>query len=460
MEGFVDSSGLFAVARHRDAASLTWLGLQALQARGTAGASVVASDGEFVRCHRGRGLVHEIVAASPDELHGRLAIGQVWGRGPADGLPAEALDPTERTVFARWAEGRLGIALSGRFTQSARTRRELEEAGALFQGPSDAELLAHLVARSAQRTFVNRLVDALWKIEGAYSLLVCTEDRLIAVRDPRGFRPLVLGRLDDAVLLASDDAALRAVGGEPRRELRPGEMIVIDARGAQSVQPFARRPGAACAQELVTIAPPDARLFGRDVHAFRLSLGARLAKDAPCPVAQVVVGPPGPGETLARGFARASGLPCEAGLVSSRAWGRAEASSATSDGRARLGLAAVPGAVSGRVVALVVPAVLTGQGIRAAVKLLRDAGAVAVHLRVATPPVRGACAYGPSGPTVDELLTSRPEAGPSLEADSVGAVTLEGLREVLGDEHAWCRACLDLEHPLPPDLPDDQLPLF
>lgn len=455
MEGFVDSSGLFAVARHRDAASLTWLGLHALQARGTAGAGVVASDGEFVRFQRGRGLVPDILASSPDELHGRLAVGQVWGRGPADGLPAEALDPAERMVFARWAEGRIGVALSGRLTQATRIRRELEETGALFQGPSDAEVLAHLIARSTQRTFVNRLVDALWKVEGAYSLLVCTEDRLVAVRDPRGFRPLVLGRLDEAVLLASDDAAIRAVGGEARRELRPGEMIVVDARGVQSVQPFARRPGAACAQELVTIAPPDARVFGRDVHAFRLALGERLAKDAPCPVADVVVGTPGPGETLARGYARAAGLPCEPGLVAARTWGRVEAPTARS-----LPIAAVPGAVSRRIVALVVPAVLTGQGVRAAVERLRRAGAPAVHLRVASPPVRGACPYGPAGPTVDELLTSRPEAGPTLEADSVGALTVEGLRAVLGEDGTWCRACLDLDLPLPPDLPDDQLPLF
>lgn len=456
MEGFVDSSGLFAVARHRDAASLTWLGLQALQHRGTAGASVVASDGEFLRYQRGRGPVHDIVAAQPEVLRGGLAIGQVWGRGPLDGTPAEALDPVERTIFARWVEGRIGMALSGRLTQTARIRRELEEAGALFQGASDAEILAHLVARSPQRTFVNRLVDALWKVEGAFSLLVCTEDRLVAVRDPRGFRPLVLGRLDEAVLFASDDAAIRAVGGTPRRELRPGEMIVVDTRGVQSVQPFARRSPTACAQELVTIAPAEARLFGRDVHGFRLSLGERLAVEAPCPVADVVIGPPGPGDAIARGFARASGLRCEGGLVPTRRMGVDGPADATPS----LPMAAVPGAVSGRVVALVLPAILTGNGVRAAVQLLREAGALAVHLRVACPPVRAACPYGPSGPTLDELLTSRPDGGPALGADSVGALSVEALREVLGGEGAWCSACLDLAHPLPPDLPDDQLPLF
>lgn len=465
MEGFVDGSGLFAVVRHRDAAHLTWLGLHALQHRGNGGAGLAASDGDLVRYRHGVGAVPEALpAGSLAALTGSLAVGQIYGRG-LPGAPALEGDAGERMLFGRWAGGQLAVALAGRFTNGTRLRRELKERGALFHTASDAEVLVHLLAHSGQRTFVNRLVDALWKVDGAFTAVVCSEDRVVAVRDPRGFRPLLLGRLGEAALLSSDDAAIRFVGGTVQRELQPGEMVILDERGAQTVQPFPKRRRSACAQELVALARSDAQAFGSHAYDVRLGLGQRLAREAPCPDARVVVGLPGAAEPIAIGYGRAARIPCERGLLGLPWAGRVdEPAGGASDLDARSHLAVVPAVVEGRPVVLVTPTLVTGQGVRAAATLLREAGASAVHVRVASPLVRSSCFYGVSSPTVDELLANRNQAvADALGATSLACLSMEAMLDQLGHrsaEQSFCHACFDGEFPLPPEEPDDQLPLF
>jgi amidophosphoribosyltransferase len=316
---------------------------------------------------------------------------------------------------------------------------------------------------------VNRVVDALWRVEGAYALLVLTGELLVAVRDPAGFRPLVLGRVGDGAAVATEDAAIRAAGGEVRRALNPGEMLVLDGRGVQSVSPFPGRPPAACVQEVLALAAPDAAPFGRAVHDARAALGERLAATRPCPQADVVCGVPG-WDRAAVAYARASGLPYEAALLPGPPDEGDDPTEPIRVARWR----AIGAAVAERVVVLVAPTVTTGRALGEAVATLRRAGAAAVHLRVAAPPVRAACPYGIACPTPEELWVHRlpgiSSGGPvggddtGLGAASVDALTLGDLRQLLGTGdphvHGLCDACLSGERPLQPDRPDDQLPLF
>jgi amidophosphoribosyltransferase len=460
VDRFVDMVGLCAVAGVRDAAGRVSRGLDALGHRGSVRRSIAASE------HLGASTSD--VAAPLGPLRGPIAIGEVHGWPAAEGLGSET--GGERLVVGRIRDRWVAVALSGRLTNGAALRRELLEAGAVLQTRADAEVLLHLVATSAQRRLVNRVVDALWRVEGAYALLVLTADLLVAVRDPAGFRPLVLGRIGDAGVVATEDAAIRAAGGEVRRALHPGEMVVLDGRGVQSVSPFPGRPPTACVQEELVLAAPDAAPFGRTVHDSRAALGERLAATHPCPGADLVCGVPG-WDGAAVAYARAAGLPYEPALLPCPAEGgdepiepiepidRVEPIRVT---RWR----AIGAAVKDRVVVLVAPTLTTGRALAEAVTTLRRAGAAAVHLRVACPPVRAACPYGVACPTPEELWVHRMIGGggaAALGAASVDALTLSDIRQLLGtgdpQVHGLCDACLSGERPLH-DRPEDQLPLF
>ena len=458
-----DCGGLFAVAGHREAAHLSYLGLHALQHRGLAGVGVAVSDGHVLRNHGGSGLVQEVLTGPAlQALTGHHAIGQVHAT-PGVGLD----DRADRLAVGHVQGGRVAVALLGRLTNGARLRAELKDRHAVFQGRSDAEVLLHLIAHSQQRTFVNRLVDALWKVEGAFCVMVCTEERVVAVRDPRGFWPLLVGRLADGVLLASEDAALRFVGAEVTGELEPGQMVVIDRAGAQTVRPFAPRTRSACARELVLLARADARAFGVSVHEARVHLGEQLAREAPCREGRVVVPVPGAAEAVASGYGRVARLPVQRGLVRAPFTGRRfeEPASGVQDFGTRLRWYAVPSVIAGQEVVLVVNVVDGGADTRRLVRLLRDAGAVSVHLRVASPLVRSACFYGVGGPTPDELAVHHgDQLADWLGVDSLGCVSAVALREGLGAQlavsGALCGACFTGDYPLPPEEPDEQLPLF
>ena len=254
--GFRDRSALFAVMGHPDAAALARVGLGEQAHRGGPLQRLVISDGHTLRDDsRREGLESELV--------GRAALGQLQGE--------EGVDTP--LVIARYRGGPIAVSVTGRFTNGTRLRRELRERGSLFRTHAEAEVLAHLIAQSRQGTLVNRIVDALWRVEGAYCVGVLTPERMVLVRDPHGFRPLVLGRLGDGWAAASEDTALHAVGAERVREVRQGEMVILDGRGTELVQPFIERPMRVCAQEHVCLAREDARVFDRDVYAQRRALG-------------------------------------------------------------------------------------------------------------------------------------------------------------------------------------------
>lgn len=462
MDGFRDESGLFGLAGHPRAARVACVGLNALHDRGDGAAGLVSSDGYALRAWRALGNVAEVFAGPPIEaLVGRSAIGQVTRVTTPEALTGPVPDVP---VSARIRGGRVAIAMAGRLTNGQRLRRELEDKGAVLSTAADAEVMLHLIAQSGQRTLVNRLVDALWKAEGAFALLVLTEDRLVAVRDARGFRPLVVGRIDGATAFASEGGAIRAAGGEVLREVEPGEMVIVDASGAQSVAPFPRRARAACLHELVALARPEATVFGVSVHAERAALGARLASDQPCPRAEVVVALPGEGIAAATGFARTARLPLEHGLVASagvalRA-GIAPGEPVVEPGTA---MVAIPG-LSGRRIALVCASLVTGETQGQAVSALRRAGAAEVHVRVASAPVRAGCPYGVASPTADEIAkgdaTALAELTKRIGADSLGFLSLEALRAGSArGQGGFCDGCFSGDWPIVPER-DGQLPLF
>jgi len=474
VEGFTDTGGLFAIAGHREAVHLTYLGLHAQQHRGTDGVGIAASDGSLVRLRHAHGLVaHALDAEVLQRVPGHVAMGMVHGsseRGSAIALPSPTVETPGRSrgdklVFGRLTTGQVACAMTGHFTNGARLRRELTKSGALFQTLSDAELLLHLLAQSSQRTFVNRLVDALWKVQGAYCLVVMTEEHLVAVRDPSGFRPLVLGRLGDAMVVATEDSAVRFVGGEFRRDVRPGEMVVFDGRLHQGVRPFPPADLHPCVHEFVSLARPDAQVFGRAVHPVQVALGERLAKDSPCVTADVVIPVPG-AEAHAHGFAKAADKPLLDGILRDPFTLRRleEPPAGLPNFGTRTHFRPIPAAVAGRVVCLVTPSLTTGHVLREAVTLLLEAGAHEVHLRIASAQIRATCPYGVASPAAEQLATEHQgDAAQWLGTASVAWLSLAALQQIAagttpGDGR--CDACFSGKIPLVYEESDDQLPLF
>lgn len=424
-----DEAGLFAVGGHSRAVAVTIAGLHAARRRGAKSVGLATNDGLSVRAIRGEGDPSDALAdATLRGLAGTQAIGVVSHADPEG--------PFVARVRGAW----LGLVTVGRLTNAVRLAREQDERGAVTTTGSDAEVIAHLVGQSTQRTPVNRLVDALWKVEGAFAVVALTDDRLVAVRDARGIRPLLYGRVDGAALFATEEGSITAVGGEVLREVEPGEMLIVDASGVRSVAPFPRRPRAACSQEVASLARADARAGGHPVHPIRERLGERLANDAPCS-ADIVVSLDD--AAVASGFARAHNLPWQPALVRDQ------------------GPVMAIGSVCAGSRVVVVAAASAPALLRESVAAVRRAGALEVHVRIATPAVRFGCAYGFGGPSGDESSD-----GPSvtwtldLGADSVAFQTQDALREVLGAfGGGFCDACTSGDWPVAPEI-DGQLALF
>lgn len=461
MEGLRDESGVVAIAGSLQAAQLTVLGLRALQHRGARGAGIAASDGHLLRSVQGLGRVTDVFAGRDlAVLRAVAAVGQVWGRGErADEAELEAQTSANHPFMARFKDGQVAVAMNGRFANAASLRRELKALGALFSSTSDGELLLHLMARSAQTTTVNRLVDALWKVDGAFNVVLMTEDRLIAVRDPRGFRPLWAAQIGGAVGVATEDTALRLVGASDLRELEPGEMLIVDDTGPTIVRPLKRRPHAFCALEVSSTAAREASAFGHAVYRQRVEFGRKLAMESPVD-ADLVLGLPGSSVPAALGFARAASLPFEAGLHRAP-W--ASPIVGAPSGEAELVWRPVPDVVEGKRVVLVLSVLGDGHDARRLVQLLRNTGALEVHLRVATPAVVASCPYGTASPTKEELVASQgtdaAALAEALGADSAACLTRDALQAILG-ESGHCMGCLGGAWPVPVESPEDQLGLF
>jgi amidophosphoribosyltransferase len=451
---FHDQCGVFAIFGHPEAANLTYLGLHALQHRGQESAGIVTSDGEQLFAHRAMGLVQD--AFTQDQLSrlpGRLAIGHVR-YSTAGGSHIKNAQP----IAVDYAAGSLAVCHNGNLTNAEELRSELEEKGSIFQSDTDTEVFVHLVAVSKEVSVEDRIAHALSRVNGAYSLLFLTETTIVAVRDPMGIRPLCLGVLRDdreSYVVASEPCAFDLIGAQYLRDVEPGEMVILDAGGVRSVRPQAgaRPPQRMCVFEYVYFARPDSTLEGRSVYEVRRAFGRALARELPVE-ADVVVPVPDSGVPAAIGFAAECDLPFDMGLLRSHYVGRTfiEPQQSIRHFGVRLKLSTVEPVIRGKRVVVVDDSIVRGTTSRKIVKMVRDAGAREVHMRISSPPTQWPCYYGIDTPTRRELIASShsvDEIARYITADSLGYLSLEGMLAAMGGDAALCHACFSGQYAIP-----------
>jgi amidophosphoribosyltransferase len=366
-------------------------------------------------------------------------------------------------VVARSRGGYITLAHNGNLTNAAELRLELEEQGSIFASTNDSEVIVHRLARSSAASPAERLADALTGVEGAYSLIVAIGDTLLAARDPRGWRPLAMGRLGDAIVFASETCALDIVGATYERDVEPGEIVAANGSGVKSSHPFPKRELHRCVFEYVYFARPDSRVFGGSVDRARRALGRRLAREFPAPGADLVFSVPDSSNSAALGFAEESGLPYELALIRNHYVGRTfiQPTQAGRDAKVKVKYNAVREVLEGKNVVMVDDSIVRGTTTRGLVAMVRAAGAREVHMRVSSAPVTGPCYYGIDTPSREELIAanySLPEIAAHLSVDSLGYLSLEGMLEsVPSGPDGFCHACFSGDYPTPPPTDPDKL---
>jgi amidophosphoribosyltransferase len=444
---FHDECGVFGVFGHPEAANLTYLGLYALQHRGQESAGIVASTGSDLNLHRAMGEVEEIFQPSIlAKLKGPSAIGHTRYSTAGDKALLNA-----QPIMVDCGKGKLALAHNGNLTNAGEWRRRLEHRGSIFQTNSDTEVIVHLIARSQARNISGALGDALNQLEGAYSLLVLTPEEMYAVRDPRGFRPLVLGKLTspdggEAWAVASETCAFDLMNAEYVREVDPGEMLRISRAGLESIHFSPPKAHQFCIFEHVYFSRPDSTIFGRSVNESREMLGRLLAREYPVE-ADMVVPIPDSGVPAAIGFSLESKIPFRMGLIRNHYIGRTfiEPSQAIRNFGVKLKLNPVRNLIAGKRVVLVDDSIVRGTTSRKLVRMMREAGAKEVHMRISCPPTVSPCYYGVDTPTREELIASAntpEEIRKYLGADSLGYLSLQGLRQAVNDRAGdFCTSC-------------------
>ncbi len=460
---FHDQCGLFGVFGHPEAAHLAYMGLYALQHRGQESAGITVGDGKRLRLEKGMGLVSDVFTeARLDALPGDRAIGHVRYSTSGDTVASNA-----QPYLIECHRGPIAVGHNGNLVNAAILRQELEAAGSIFQSTSDTEVILHLYARSHRERLEDAIAASLYKVMGAFSLVFLTPEAMVAARDPWGFRPLVLGRLDGATVVASETCALDLIDAQYVRDVEPGEVLVADAAGVRSFKPFPPEPTAHCVFEHVYFARPDSLVFGRTVLDSRLRLGREIAREAPAP-ADVVVPIPDSGMGAALGFAEESRLPFEWGLIRNHYVGRTfiQPRQGERSVGVKIKLNPVRQVIEGRRVVLIDDSIVRGTTSRKIVRMVREAGAREVHLRISSPPTTGPCYYGIDTPLKSELIASShsvEEIRRFVEADSLAYLSHEGLLRAVGDEagRRHCTACFSGRYPVAVTVPDeDQLRLF
>ena len=450
--------GVFGIQGHGEAAHITYLGLYALQHRGQESAGIVASNGREQLVHRGMGLVADVFSeATLAKLPGRHAIGHVRYSTAGESSLRNA-----QPFCATTDGGPVSIAHNGNLVNALTIRRELEGRGAIFSSSADSEVIVHLLARSREGTLEERLIDALSRVKGAFSLVMLTDDALIAARDPWGFRPLVLGRLDGAFVVASETCALDLIGASFERDIDPGEVVVIRRGRLRTLRPFAKVPRQAfCIFEHIYFARPDSNLMRQNVYAFRKELGRVLAREHPVE-ADMVVPVLDSGTAAALGYAEESDIPYETALIRNHYVRRTfiEPSHSIRHFGVKVKHNPVRGILEGKRVVLVEDSIVRGTTLLKLVTLVRQAGARTVHVRVSSPPTIGPCHYGIDTPSREELIAHQHSVDGIREqigADSLGYLSLEGLRQVSAQlKSGICDACFSDEYPVSPG--DEEVP--
>jgi amidophosphoribosyltransferase len=460
---FHDECGLFGIFGHPEAAHITYLGLYALQHRGQESAGIVSSDGARLRLEKDMGLVNDIFDDQRlSLLRGDRAMGHVRYSTAGDTVAANA-----QPIRIDCHRGEIALAHNGNLVNATTLRQQLEAAGAIFQSTSDTEVILHLYARSHRAPLEDAIAASLSKVRGAFSLLFLTPEALVAARDPWGFRPLVIGRLDGAYIVCSETCALDLIDAEYVRDLLPGELVVIDANGLRSFQPFPREEPRQCVFEHVYFARPDSYVFGRNVLESRLMLGRQLAREAPAD-ADIVVPVPDSGMGAALGYSQESGLPFQWGLIRNHYVGRTfiEPKQSIRSFGVRIKLNPVESVLRGKRVVLIDDSIVRGTTSRKIVHMVREAGAREVHMRISSPPTTGPCYYGIDTPRRGDLIASThtvEEIRRHIEADSLAYLSQEGLLHAVGDASGrrHCTACFSGRYPVEVSQPEEwQLQLF
>ena len=444
-----EECGIVGINGIEHASELAFLALYALQHRGQEAAGICAANGGRTRLHKELGLVSDVFDAKRiASLPGDTALGHVRYSTAGGGQRVNA-----QPMVVRYSEGDLAIVHNGNLTNALTLKKQLVDEGAIFQSSSDSEVIVHLVARSRHRSVVAQVRDALSFLEGAYSLVLTVGDTMYAIRDPRGFRPLVLGRLGGGHVVTSETCALDIMGATFVRDLEPGELVEFRGGRARSLPGLHPETPAPCIFELVYFARPDSNLFGVSVDRARRAFGRQLAREHAVP-AECVIAVPDSANSAALGYSEESGIPYELGLLRNHYVGRTfiRPSQADRDFGARIKYNPVRDVLAGQRVVVVDDSIVRGTTSRSLVKFIRGAGAAEVHFRVASPPVRHPCYYGIDMPSRGELLGSQltvDEIAAELGVDSLGYLSLDGLVAAVEEHGPFCAACFSGEYSAP-----------
>ena len=452
IKGLNEECGIFGVWGHPDSAQLTYYGLHALQHRGQEGAGIITTDGNQLKLHKGHGLINDVFSQDQlNELQGHASIGHVRYATAGDG-GYENIQP----LLFRSQTGGLALAHNGNLVNAQALKSQLEAQGSILQTTSDTEVVAHLIKRARHLPLADAITEGLSMIKGAYAFLMMTEDKMFVANDPRGLRPISLGHLGDSWVVSSETCAFDIIGATYEREVKPGELLIISDEGVESRQFSAPIQRTLCSMEYVYFSRPDSNLDGKNVHASRKRMGKSLAKEAPIE-ADVVTGVPDSSISAAIGYAEQSGIPYELGLIKNRYVGRTfiQPSQELREQGVKMKLSAVRGIVEGKRVVMVDDSIVRGTTSRRIVKMLKEAGAKEVHVRIASPPIKNPCYYGIDTSNSGELIAANhsiEEMEQIIGADSLSFLTTDGLNEAIYEgqeslEHGGCMACFTGNYP-------------
>ncbi len=453
---FREECGVVAIHAHPEAETLAYLGLHALQHRGQESAGIVTSDGERLRPHKAMGLVADIFTEEVlTSLRGILAIGHTRYSTAGDSALLNA-----QPIMVQSNKGAIAIAHNGNLVNALAIRQKLEAQGSIFQTNSDTEVLVHLIALSREQTLPDAIADALRRVEGAFSLVMISRDRIFAARDPRGFRPLAMGRIPtltgekkDTIVFASETCAFDLLGATYERDVKPGELVIVGPEGVSSRFYSPSPAQSSCIFEHVYFSRPDSLVFGRSVDQSRDLMGRQLAREAPTD-ADIVVPVPDSGNTAAMGYSAESGIPFRLGLIRNHYIGRTfiEPRQSVRDFGVKLKLNPVRSLLEGKRVALIDDSIVRGTTSKKIVRLIRNAGAKEVHMRISCPPTISPCFYGVDTPSKKHLIAANKtieEIRVYIGADSLAYLSLEGMKKACGEGEVttYCSACYTGHYP-------------
>lgn len=462
LDKFQEECGIFGIYNNPEASNLTYLGLYALQHRGQEATGIVSSDGKQLYSHKAMGLVADAYNKKTlSTLPGQNAIGHV--RYSTSG--SSDLKNTQ-PICVDYSRGGIALSHNGNIINAGRLRSELEAYGSIFQSTTDSEVIVHLLASSKLRSLTDRIVDALARVEGGYSLLFLTESRMIAARDARGIRPLCIGKLGDAYVAASETCALDLIDAEYIRDVEPGEVVLFDQNGMHSIKTMHPEKAAHCIFEYIYFARPDSYIFGKSVSGVRHQLGKQLAREQPVD-ADIVIPVPDSGVTAAIGYAEEAGIPFGMGIIRNHYVGRTfiEPEDSIRHFGVKIKLNGVKEVLAGKRVIVVDDSIVRGTTSRKIVKMVRAAGAKEVHMRISSPPTSYPCFYGIDTPTRTELISSShsvDEINKHITSDSLAYLSFSGLSAAAGEELSYCDACFSGDYPVEfyKEKKDVQMQLF